>query len=166
MGRESASTTDGWFPTKDRASSDADGYSTWKRSDDTLSAGGENIARRKTSVMSTSRVRACRRVGLNDDAWGERIVARVCAPQMPQTLGAYEVRESFVRSRFLRGFAHTGYCGLRFRAALQATGKRSAKQLTAELADRLRGVNIDGVEEGGRYRSRCVAGGISPAVAR
>ncbi|GAB3760811.1 acyl-CoA synthetase (AMP-forming)/AMP-acid ligase II [Nocardioides ginsengisegetis] len=91
----------GWFPTRDRAHLDADGYLFVEgRADDTIIRGGENIAPAEVEdvIAEHPAVREVVVVGLPDEEWGERLVAVVVAraPVAPEELRA------FVRAR-LRG---------------------------------------------------------------
>jgi acyl-CoA synthetase (AMP-forming)/AMP-acid ligase II len=94
---------DGWFPTRDGAYVDEDGYLfIIGRSDDTIIRGGENIAPAEIEEVlgRHPQLRDCAVFGAPDDEWGERIVA-VVVPQEGETPDAEEVR-SYVRER-LRG---------------------------------------------------------------
>jgi crotonobetainyl-CoA:carnitine CoA-transferase CaiB-like acyl-CoA transferase/acyl-CoA synthetase (AMP-forming)/AMP-acid ligase II len=73
---------DGWFPTKDLAWFDADGYLfLGGRDDDTIIRGGENIAPTEIedALLAHPAVREAAVVGMPDDEWGERIAAVVVA---------------------------------------------------------------------------------------
>jgi crotonobetainyl-CoA:carnitine CoA-transferase CaiB-like acyl-CoA transferase/acyl-CoA synthetase (AMP-forming)/AMP-acid ligase II len=78
----SALDADGWFPTKDLAWFDADGYLfLGGRDDDTIIRGGENIAPAEIedALLAHPAVREAAVVGVPDDEWGERIAAVVVA---------------------------------------------------------------------------------------
>jgi acyl-CoA synthetase (AMP-forming)/AMP-acid ligase II len=71
---------DGWFPTRDVASIDADGYLfIGGRSDDTIIRGGENIAPAEIEdvLVEHPEVRQCAVIGVDDPTWGQIIVAAV-----------------------------------------------------------------------------------------
>jgi acyl-CoA synthetase (AMP-forming)/AMP-acid ligase II len=71
---------DGWFPTRDRARIDADGYLFVEgRDDDTIIRGGENIAPAEVEdvLLTHPAVRDAAVVGLPDEEWGQRICAVV-----------------------------------------------------------------------------------------
>ncbi len=71
---------EGWFPTKDVAMLDADGYLfIGGRSDDTIIRGGENIAPAEIEdvLVEHPLVRDCAVVGPEDPQWGQIIVAVV-----------------------------------------------------------------------------------------
>lgn len=92
-----------WFPTRDRAMLDADGYLYIEgRLDDTIIRGGENIAPAEIEdVLATHpAVKDVAVVGLPDDEWGQRIVAAI-VPNSDAMATADELR-AWVRHR-LRG---------------------------------------------------------------
>ena len=71
---------EGWFPTKDVAMLDEDGYLfIGGRSDDTIIRGGENIAPAEIEdvLVEHPSVRDCAVVGPEDPQWGQIIVAVV-----------------------------------------------------------------------------------------
>ena len=71
---------EGWFPTKDVAYLDADGYLfIGGRSDDTIIRGGENIAPAEIEdvLVEHPHVHDCAVVGAEDPQWGQIIVAVV-----------------------------------------------------------------------------------------
>lgn len=103
VGQGSVLDADGWFPTKDRAWFDEDGYLFIEgRSDDTIIRGGENIAPAEVEdvLVHHPGVREAAVLGMPDDEWGERIVAALVA-KPGVVLDAEEVR-GYVRAR-LRG---------------------------------------------------------------
>ncbi|WP_407688416.1 class I adenylate-forming enzyme family protein [Mycobacterium sp. HUMS_1102779] len=96
---------DGWFPTKDIAMLDEDGYLfIGGRSDDTIIRGGENIAPAELEevLVEHPHVRDVAVVGVEDAQWGQAIVAVVvpapgCEPD-PEELREF-VRENLRGSR-------------------------------------------------------------------
>ena len=71
---------DGFFPTRDVASIDADGYLfIGGRADDTIIRGGENIAPAEIEdvLVEHPDVRQCAVIGVDDPSWGQIIVAAV-----------------------------------------------------------------------------------------
>jgi acyl-CoA synthetase (AMP-forming)/AMP-acid ligase II len=93
--------TDGWFPTRDLAHIDAEGYLfVHGRADDTIIRGGENIAPAEIEDVLDQHpgVVTAAVVGLPDDEWGERVVA-VVVPRPGTTTAELS---AFVRER-LRG---------------------------------------------------------------
>jgi acyl-CoA synthetase (AMP-forming)/AMP-acid ligase II len=94
---------EGWFPTRDRAYLDEDGYLFIEgRTDDTIIRGGENIAPREIEDVLAFHpsVLEVAVVGLPDEEWGERIAAAV-VPAGGSSASADELRR-WVRAR-LRG---------------------------------------------------------------
>jgi acyl-CoA synthetase (AMP-forming)/AMP-acid ligase II len=94
----------GWFPTRDRAWLDPDGYLFIEgRADDTIIRGGENIAPAEIedALRRHSDVADAGVVGVADDEWGQIIVAFVVLKTGRAGLTADDVRE-FARAQ-LRG---------------------------------------------------------------
>lgn len=94
---------DGWFPTRDIAHVDRDGYLFIEgRADDTIIRGGENIAPAEIEevLLAHPEVGDAAVVGVADEEWGQRIVA-VIVPVVGAHVRPDDVRE-FVRAR-LRG---------------------------------------------------------------
>jgi acyl-CoA synthetase (AMP-forming)/AMP-acid ligase II len=95
----------GWFPTRDIATLDEDGYLfIGGRSDDTIIRGGENIAPAELEevLIEHPQVRDVAVVGVEDPQWGQAIIAVVvpaagCDPD-PDELREY-VRETLRGSR-------------------------------------------------------------------
>jgi acyl-CoA synthetase (AMP-forming)/AMP-acid ligase II len=82
LSRESPLDAEGWFPTKDRAYIDSDGYLFIEgRTDDTIIRGGENIAPAEIEdvLLRHEGVAEAAVVGPPDDEWGQRLVAVVVA---------------------------------------------------------------------------------------
>jgi acyl-CoA synthetase (AMP-forming)/AMP-acid ligase II len=101
LGTGSVVDSEGWFPTRDRAHIDAEGYLFIEgRSDDTIIRGGENIAPAEIEDVLSQHpaVRDVAVIGVPDPEWGERLVAVVVKSEEvdPEDLRA------FVRAR-LRG---------------------------------------------------------------
>jgi acyl-CoA synthetase (AMP-forming)/AMP-acid ligase II len=99
----SAVDAEGWFPTRDRAWIDADGYLFIEgRADDTIIRGGENIAPAEIEdvLVEHPDVHEVAVVGVPDDEWGECIVAVVIANREvdPEELRAF-ARKSLRGSR-------------------------------------------------------------------
>ena len=79
-GREAPLDAEGWFPTRDRGSVDAEGYLFIEgRADDTIIRGGENIAPAEIEevLLQHPDIAQCAVVGVPDDEWGQRIAAVV-----------------------------------------------------------------------------------------
>jgi acyl-CoA synthetase (AMP-forming)/AMP-acid ligase II len=95
--------SEGWFPTRDKAHVDDDGYLfIGGRSDDTIIRGGENIAPAEIEdvVVEHPDVRQCAVVGVDDPSWGQIIVAAV-VPDGDASPDAESLRD-YVRAQ-LRG---------------------------------------------------------------
>jgi len=124
---------DGWFPTKDVASLDADGYLfIGGRSDDTIIRGGENIAPAEIEdvLVEHPHVRDCAVVGADDPEWGQVIVA-VVVPSTGTSPDPDELREH-VRGH-LRGSRTPDRVVFRDELPTNATGKVLRRELVAEL---------------------------------
>lgn len=128
---------DGWFPTKDIAMLDEDGYLfIGGRSDDTIIRGGENIAPAEIEdvLVEHPAVRDCAVVGPEDPEWGQIIVAVVVpadTPDGPATPDADELREHVRRQ--LRGSRTPDRVVFRDELPTNATGKVLRRELIAEL---------------------------------
>ncbi|BCI54418.1 AMP-dependent ligase [Mycolicibacterium litorale] len=124
---------DGWFPTKDVASLDADGYLfIGGRSDDTIIRGGENIAPAEIEdvLVEHPHVRDVAVVGPEDPQWGQIIVA-VVVPAADATPDPDDLR-AHVR-RQLRGSRTPDRVVFRTELPTNATGKVLRRQLIREL---------------------------------
>ena len=124
---------EGWFPTKDVAMLDADGYLfIGGRSDDTIIRGGENIAPAEIEdvLVEHPSVRDCAVVGPEDPQWGQIIVA-VVVPADSANPDPEELREH-VRAH-LRGSRTPDRVVFRDELPTNATGKVLRRELVAEL---------------------------------
>jgi acyl-CoA synthetase (AMP-forming)/AMP-acid ligase II len=124
---------DGWFPTRDVAYLDEEGYLfIGGRSDDTIIRGGENIAPAEIEdvLVEHPHVRDCAVVGAEDLAWGQIIVA-VVVPAPGVTPDVEDLR-SFVRGR-LRGSRTPDRVVFRMELPTNATGKVLRRELVSEL---------------------------------
>jgi acyl-CoA synthetase (AMP-forming)/AMP-acid ligase II len=91
---------EGWFPTRDRAFFDKEGYLFIEgRSDDTIIRGGENIAPAEIEevLVQHPAVADVAVVGVADDEWGQRIAA-VVVPVPGEVIDADELR-AFARKQ-------------------------------------------------------------------
>ncbi len=132
---ETGSTLDaqGWFPTKDVASVDEDGYLfIGGRSDDTIIRGGENIAPSEVEdvLVEHPDVRDVVVVGVDDDQWGQLIVA-VVVPESGAEPKADELR-AFARRR-LRGSRTPDRIVFREAVPTTPTGKVLRRQILEDL---------------------------------
>jgi len=92
LGHGSRLTTDGWFPTNDGGSLDADGYLFVEgRIDDIIIRGGENISpgEIEDALLQHPNIRDAAAVGMPDTQWGEIIVALV----VPSDAGVFSESE-------------------------------------------------------------------------
>ncbi|MDT5019281.1 MAG: hypothetical protein QOD39_5441 [Mycobacterium sp.] len=124
---------DGWFPTKDVAMLDEDGYLfIGGRSDDTIIRGGENIAPAEIEdiLVEHPSVRDCVVVGPEDPQWGQIIVA-VVVPVDSTNPDPDELREH-VRAH-LRGSRTPDRVVFRDELPTNATGKVLRRELVDEL---------------------------------
>ncbi|MBX7453890.1 AMP-binding protein [Mycolicibacterium sp. 3033] len=123
----------GWFPTKDVACLDDQGYLfIGGRSDDTIIRGGENIAPAEIEdvLVEHPQVRECAVVGADDPQWGQIIVA-VVVPELDTDPGAEELRE-YVRVQ-LRGSRTPDRVVFRTELPTNATGKVLRRELVDEV---------------------------------
>ena len=125
---------DGWFPTRDIAMLDEDGYLfIGGRSDDTIIRGGENIAPAELEevLVEHPHVRDVAVVGVEDPQWGQAIVA-VVVPAAGADPDPEELRE-FVR-KSLRGSRTPDEVVFRDELPTTATGKVLRREIIETLA--------------------------------
>ena len=125
---------EGWFPTRDIAYLDADGYLfIGGRSDDTIIRGGENIAPAEIEdvLVEHPQVRDCAVVGAEDAEWGQSIVAVVVPAPGPAP--AVEDLRAFVRAH-LRGSRTPDRVVFRSELPTNATGKVLRRELVEQLS--------------------------------
>lgn len=132
---ESGSVLDdgGWFPTRDRAMVDDDGYLfILGRADDTIIRGGENIAPAELEdvLVEHPAVRDVAVVGADDAEWGQIIVA-VVVPESATRPDPEQLR-AFVRER-LRGSRTPDRIVFCDRLPTTATGKVLRREILAQL---------------------------------
>jgi acyl-CoA synthetase (AMP-forming)/AMP-acid ligase II len=124
---------EGWFPTKDVAYLDDEGYLfIGGRSDDTIIRGGENIAPAEIEdvLVEHPDVHDCAVVGAEDPEWGQIIVA-VVVPATGAAPDAEDLR-GFVRAQ-LRGSRTPDQVVFRTELPTNATGKVLRRELVSEL---------------------------------
>ncbi|OMC18058.1 class I adenylate-forming enzyme family protein [Mycobacterium colombiense] len=124
----------GWFPTKDIAMLDDEGYLfIGGRSDDTIIRGGENIAPAELEevLVEHPHVRDVAVVGVEDPQWGQAIVA-VVVPAAGVDPDPEELRE-FVRQS-LRGSRTPDEVVFRDELPTTATGKVLRREIIQTLA--------------------------------
>ena len=123
----------GWFPTRDIAILDEDGYLfIGGRSDDTINRGGENIApaELESVLIEHSHVRDVAVVGIEDPQWGQAIVA-VVVPAMGIDPDPEVLREHVRKS--LRGSRTPDRVVFRDELPTNATGKVLRREIVEEL---------------------------------
>lgn len=131
----SALDEEGWFPTKDSAYQDGDGYLfIVGRADDTIIRGGENIAPAEVEdvLIEHPAIRNVAVVGAEDAEWGQIIVA-VVVPEAGKSLGEQEIRE-WARQR-LRGSRTPDRVVVRDELPTSATGKVLRRELIQQLGE-------------------------------
>jgi long-chain acyl-CoA synthetase len=124
----------GWFPTKDIAMLDEDGYLfIGGRSDDTIIRGGENIAPAELEdvLIEHPHVRDVAVVGVEDPQWGQAIVA-VVVPAAGVDPDPEELREHVRKS--LRGSRTPDRVVFRDELPTTATGKVLRREIIDDLA--------------------------------
>lgn len=127
---------DGWFPTRDIALLDEDGYLfIGGRSDDTIIRGGENIAPAELEevLIEHSHVRDVAVVGVEDPQWGQAIVA-VVVPAAGTDPDPEELREHVRKS--LRGSRTPDRVVFRDELPATPTGKVLRRELVEQLQGR------------------------------
>jgi acyl-CoA synthetase (AMP-forming)/AMP-acid ligase II len=125
---------EGWFPTRDRARLDDDGYLYLDgRTDDTIIRGGENISPAEVEdvLLAHPAVREAAVAGVPDQDWGQRLVAFVVLHD-GLTVGEPELR-AFVRGQ-ARGSRTPDQVVFRTALPYTPTGKLLRRELVAELA--------------------------------
>jgi acyl-CoA synthetase (AMP-forming)/AMP-acid ligase II len=123
----------GWFPTKDIAILDDDGYLfIGGRSDDTIIRGGENIAPAELEevLIEHPHVRDVAVVGVEDPQWGQAIVA-VVVPAAGADPDPEELREHVRKS--LRGSRTPDRVVFRDKLPTTATGKVLRREIVEGL---------------------------------
>ena len=124
---------DGWFPTRDIALLDEDGYLfIGGRSDDTIIRGGENIAPAELEdvLVEHPHVRDVAVVGVEDPQWGQAIVA-VVVPAAGIDPDPEVLREHVRKS--LRGSRTPDRVVFRDELPTNATGKVLRRDIVEEL---------------------------------
>jgi acyl-CoA synthetase (AMP-forming)/AMP-acid ligase II len=135
IGSGSVLDADGWFPTRDRAYVDADGFLFIEgRADDTIIRGGENIAPAEIEdvLVQHPAVNSVAVVGVPDEEWGERTAA-VVVLQPGQAAGSDELRE-YVRGR-LRSSRTPDEVHFRDELPYTPTGKLLRRHIVADLME-------------------------------
>jgi acyl-CoA synthetase (AMP-forming)/AMP-acid ligase II len=137
IGAGSVLDADGWFPTRDRARLDEDGYLFIDgRLDDTIIRGGENIAPAEIEdvLVSHPAVADAAVVGVGDDEWGQRLVA-VIVRREGIPVDAEEIKQ-YVRLR-LRGSRTPDEIVFRLELPHNPTGKLLRREVVKDISESL-----------------------------
>ena len=129
---------DGWFPTRDTATLDDDGYLfIGGRSDDTIIRGGENIAPAEVEdvLVEHPNVREAVVVGVDDPQWGQIIVA-VVVPEQGAEIDVEDLSE-FAR-KALRGSRTPDRIEIVEQLPTTDTGKVLRREIIRQLSENLR----------------------------
>ncbi|MBA4022614.1 MAG: AMP-dependent synthetase [Gordonia sp.] len=135
MGAGSVLDAEGWFPTKDLAYTDDEGFLfIVGRNDDTIIRGGENIAPAEIEdvLVNHPLVHSVVVVGVPDDHWGEAIVAAVVVE--PAANPDPEELRTYVRER-LRGSRTPDRIVFLDDLPTTATGKILRKKVVADIVE-------------------------------
>ncbi|MBX6390669.1 MAG: long-chain fatty acid--CoA ligase [Frankia sp.] len=125
---------EGWFPTRDRAYLDEEGYLFIAgRGDDTIIRGGENVAPAEIEdvLIEHPEVKEAAVVGMPDDEWGERIAAAVVLVAGSSLTG--EELRAWARTR-LRSSKTPDEIAVVPELPYTPTGKLLRRQVRSELA--------------------------------
>lgn len=134
LGRDAVLDTSGWFPTRDRAWIDADGFLFIEgRADDTIIRGGENIAPAEIEevLREHASIADVAVFGLPDEEWGQ-VIAAVVVLRPGHELGPEDVR-AFARGH-LRSSKTPDVVEFRSELPVTETGKLLRRVLQNELA--------------------------------
>jgi acyl-CoA synthetase (AMP-forming)/AMP-acid ligase II len=134
LNRAAAADPDGWFPTRDRAHIDADGFLFIEgRADDTIIRGGENIAPAEIEEVLRAHegIADAAVFGLPDEEWGQ-VIAAVVVRRPGHDLDAEAVR-AFAREH-LRTSKTPDVVEFRAELPVTETGKLLRRVLQAELS--------------------------------
>jgi acyl-CoA synthetase (AMP-forming)/AMP-acid ligase II len=134
LDRGTAVDTEGWFPTRDAGSMDAEGYLFIEgRADDVIVRGAENISPGEIEdvLLEHAAVADCAVIGLPDEQWGEAVAA-VVVRRPGCSASAPELR-AWVRDR-LRSSRTPERIEFRDELPYSETGKLLRRQVRADLA--------------------------------
>jgi long-chain acyl-CoA synthetase len=134
LGLASRMTSDGWFPTRDAGSLDADGYLFLEgRIDDVIVRGGENLSPGEIEevLLAHPAIADCAVVGVADVQWGEAVAA-VVVLHPGRAVDADELRE-WVKRR-LRSSRAPARVVFRDELPYNETGKLLRRKIREELA--------------------------------
>jgi len=133
LGRESTLDGEGWFPTRDSGSMDAEGYIFIEgRADDIIVRGGENLSPGEIEdvLLQHEAVADAAVVGLPDEQWGETVAAAVVTK--PGHSASEEEIRSWVKDR-LRSSRTPERIDFREELPYNELGKLLRRKLRAEM---------------------------------
>ena len=133
LGRGSTIDGEGWFPTRDSGSMDAEGYIFIEgRADDIIVRGGENMSPGEIEdvLLQHEAVADAAVVGLPDEQWGEAVAAAVVTK--PGHSASEEEIRSWVKDR-LRSSRTPGRIDFREELPYNELGKLLRRKLRAEM---------------------------------
>ena len=136
LGRGSLLGTDGWFPTRDGGSMDAEGYLFVEgRVDDVIVRGGENLSpgEIEDTLLEHEAVADCAVVGIPDEQWGEAVAAVIVLHE-GKTVDGDELR-AWVKDR-LRSSRSPQHVEFRTELPYNETGKLLRRKVKEDLASR------------------------------
>jgi long-chain acyl-CoA synthetase len=134
VGRGSALDAEGWFPTRDAGSLDAEGYIFLEgRADDVIVRGGENLSPGEIEdvLLEHPAVADAGVVGIPDEQWGEGVVAAVVLK--PGCTASVVDLQSWVKDH-LRSSRVPQRIEFRDELPYNETGKLLRRQVRAELS--------------------------------
>jgi acyl-CoA synthetase (AMP-forming)/AMP-acid ligase II len=133
LGRGSTVDAEGWFPTRDAGSMDADGYLFLEgRADDVIVRGGENMSPGEIEdvLLEHEAVADVAVVGIPDEQWGEAVAA-VVVPRTGKAVSAEDL-QGWVKQR-LRSSRTPQVVEFRDELPYNETGKLLRRKVRAEL---------------------------------
>jgi acyl-CoA synthetase (AMP-forming)/AMP-acid ligase II len=134
LGRGTSVDADGWFPTRDAGSIDAEGYLFIEgRADDVIVRGGENLSPGEIEdvLLAHEAVADSAVVGIPDEQWGEAVAA-IVVTKPGRSVSPQELR-AWVKDR-LRSSRTPERIEFRDELPYSETGKLLRRQVRAELA--------------------------------
>jgi acyl-CoA synthetase (AMP-forming)/AMP-acid ligase II len=136
LGRGSSVDVEGWFPTRDAGSMDAEGYLFLEgRADDVIVRGGENMSPGEIEdvLLEHEAVADSAVVGIPDEQWGEAVAA-VVVTRPGQSVSVEELQE-WVRAR-LRSSRMPQRIEFADELPYNETGKLLRRKVREQLAER------------------------------
>jgi acyl-CoA synthetase (AMP-forming)/AMP-acid ligase II len=137
LGRGSLLVSEGWFPTRDGGSTDAEGYLFIEgRIDDVIVRGGENLSpgEIEDTLLEHEAIMDCAVVGVPDEQWGEAVAAVVVLRE--GHLPSVDELSEWVKAR-LRSSRAPQHVAFWDELPYNETGKLLRRKVKEELARRL-----------------------------